>query len=72
MLCCGCRDSLIDMTKRVYICRTCSPDIEESGEGIYWCKDCKDEEPKHAHKLEKFKGIPGLVDDETKNETKGA
>ena len=71
MLCTVCRDCLLDINKRVYICRTCSPNIEETGDAIYWCKNCKDSDD-HEHQREKFRGLPGLVqqqdDDQHKNE----
>lgn len=54
MLCQGCRTSLLDMSKRVFICKECSPD-PENGDAIYWCLKCKDSSD-HEHKLEKFKG----------------
>jgi len=48
MLCSVCQECLLDINKRVYICRTCSPNIEETGDAIYWCKVCKDKED-HEH-----------------------
>ena len=41
MLCTECGDCLIDINKRVYVCRECSPDLN-SGNIIYWCQKCKD------------------------------
>mmetsp|Transcript_11976 Transcript_11976/g.20219 ORF Transcript_11976/g.20219 Transcript_11976/m.20219 type:complete len:258 (-) Transcript_11976:25-798(-) len=55
MLCQGCRVSLIDLSKRVFICRECSPD-PENGEALYWCQKCRDATD-HPHSLEKFKGM---------------
>ena len=59
MLCSVCKDSLINVNKRVYICKECSPDME-AGDIMYWCQKCK-EETEHEHKRRKFKGIAGLV-----------
>jgi predicted amidophosphoribosyltransferase len=53
MLCTVCRESLIDLNKRVYVCHECSPDIK-NGDAAYWCKNCKDSS-EHEHKREKFK-----------------
>ena len=70
MLCTGCRECLLDPSKRVYVCRTCSPDIDETGEAIYWCKRCK-ESTDHDHPREKFKGLPGLVEEPEKKKDDG-
>jgi DNA-directed RNA polymerase subunit RPC12/RpoP len=59
MLCDSCGESLIDASKRVYICSECSGDFD-SGDVLYFCLKCKTEK-KHEHKLEKLKGIPGEV-----------
>ncbi len=61
MLCSVCKESLININKRVYYCKEpeCSPDIE-GGNIMYWCQKCK-EETDHEHKRSKFKGIAGLV-----------
>ena len=61
MLCTVCKDSLIDLSKRVYICKECSPDIK-AGNIVYWCQKCK-ESTYHEHKRSKFKGIPGITDE---------
>jgi len=63
MLCHVCRDSLLDVNKRVYICRECSTD-PEAGDAVYWCKKCK-ESTEHEHKREKYKGHV-LPEDNTK------
>jgi hypothetical protein len=57
MLCCECGDNLIDLSKRVFVCRECSPNIEE-GDALYWCKKCY-ESTQHDHKREKLKGGEG-------------
>ena len=69
MLCTECRDCLLDPSKRAYVCRTCSPNIEETGDAIYWCKSCK-ESTEHEHLRERFKGMPGMVED-TDDKKKG-
>ena len=70
MLCQVCRESLIDLSKRVYICKTCSPDADE-GDAMYWCKKCK-ESTEHEHPRVKFTGMqepegdgakPKIIDD---------
>lgn len=55
MLCSNCKDSLLDLNKRVYICKECSPDFE-AGNIVYWCQKCK-ETTEHEHKRSKFKGF---------------
>ena len=55
MLCTECGDSLIDLNKRVYICKECSPNLDQ-GDAIYWCQKCK-ESTEHEHKREKYKGL---------------
>ena len=67
MLCSVCKDSLINVNKRVYYCKECSPDIE-AGQITYWCQKCK-EETEHEHKRHKFKGIPGLTGAEKEGES---
>jgi len=64
MLCYGCGDSLIDLNKRVYISEESlrNGDVE-SGDALYWCKKCKDS-TEHEHKRVRFKGIPGLTQDD--------
>ena len=54
MLCVYCRESLLDLNKRVYICREESPD-PEAGDAVYSCKKCK-ESGKDERKWEKYKG----------------
>lgn len=65
MLCHECKDSLIDVNKRVFICKECSPDID-AGDAVYWCKKCK-ESTEHEHKREKYRG---LVDSENAEKDK--
>lgn len=55
MLCSVCKISLIDSSKRVYVCKECSGDVE-SGDIVYWCAKCK-EETEHEHKRTKYKGL---------------
>lgn len=57
MLCHDCKDCLIDLSKRVYYCKTCSEDFD-SGDIVYFCLKCK-EKDSHEHKLQKLKGLPG-------------
>lgn len=57
MLCHNCKDSLINLSKRVYVCRECSGEFDK-GDIMYFCLKCK-KEGVHEHKLEKLKGLPG-------------
>ena len=57
MLCCECGDNLLDLSKRVFVCKQCSPNLEE-GDALYWCKKCY-EKTQHEHKREKLKGGEG-------------
>lgn len=57
MLCSVCDDSLIDLSKRVYYCKECSPN-PEAGDMVYWCNKCK-ESTEHEHKRSKLKSMPG-------------
>ena len=54
MMCSVCKESLIDLSKRVYYCETCSPSLKK-GDIIYWCKDCYSK-TEHDHKRDKLKG----------------
>jgi len=54
MLCVYCNESLIDLNKRVYICREESPD-PDGGDAIYCCKKCK-ESKKDDRSWERYKG----------------
>ena len=54
MQCCECKDSLIDLSKRVYYCPTCSSSFKD-GDILYWCKDCY-KKTDHEHEREKLKG----------------
>jgi hypothetical protein len=58
MLCDDCGESLLELSKRVYTCKTCSGDFDQ-GDIVYFCLKCK-EKGTHEHKLEKMKGNPGL------------
>ena len=49
----------MDISKRVFICRQCSPSLEK-GDAIYWCRKCNDT-TKHEHKREKLKGGEGHI-----------
>ena len=53
-MCCECKDSLIDLSKRVFFCPTCSSSIKD-GDILYWCKDCY-KKTEHDHVREKLKG----------------
>ena|SRR5438105_4373504 len=57
MLCHDCKDSLLDLSKRVFICKECSGDFNK-GDVVYFCLKCKTKGT-HEHKLEKLKGVPG-------------
>jgi len=53
MQCCECNKTLIDLSKRVFVCETCSDDID-SGDALLWCKQCY-ETTEHEHKRTKLK-----------------
>ena len=53
MRCCVCKESLIDLSKRVYYCPTTSN--IKTGDIIYWCKDCY-LTTEHEYKREKLRG----------------
>ena len=57
MLCSVCQESLIDVSKRVYFCVECSPDIA-NGNVTYWCNNCK-KSTEHEHIRKKMKGQIG-------------
>ena len=50
MQCSVCRKSLIDLSKRVYVC---SKSVED-GDPIYWCKKCY-ETTEHEYKRTKMR-----------------
>ena len=54
MMCSVCKESLIDLSKRVFYCPTCSDSIKD-GDMVYWCKDCY-KKTDHEHVREKLKG----------------
>lgn len=54
MQCTECHKSLIELSKRVFTCETCSTD-PESGDAVYWCKKCF-ETTEHEHKRIRHKG----------------
>lgn len=55
MMCCVCDKSLLELSKRVFICSTCSTKEElKAGNALYWCKDCS-KSSEHEHKLTKLK-----------------
>lgn len=56
MLCHSCGECLIEQSKSVFICQTCTTDIK-SGDALYFCLKCKKED-KHEHKLKKLKNRP--------------
>ena len=60
MRCIECKNSLIDVTKRVYTCvnQECSPD-PSNGDAVYWCKDCK-KSTDHSHRRGKVRGQAGF------------
>ena len=49
MLCCECKESLLDASKRVYY------DETNKDEGVFWCKDCA-KTTTYEGKLTKLKG----------------
>ena len=57
MLCHHCKECLLDYSKTVFICKTCSGDATQ-GDLVYFCRKCKKEEV-HEHKLSKLKVMPG-------------
>lgn len=58
MLCHTCGDCLLEASKRVYVCKPCSPNFE-TGDILYFCLKCKKEGKHPDHKLEKLKVLPG-------------
>jgi hypothetical protein len=67
MLCHSCGDCLIEHSKSVFVCTTCTTDIK-AGDALYFCLKCKKEE-KHEHKLKKLKNVPDQ--DEEQKEGQG-
>jgi protein KRI1 len=59
MLCHSCGECLLEHSKSVFVCQTCSKDFS-AGEVLYFCLKCKKED-KHEHKLSKLKNAPGEV-----------
>ena len=57
MQCYECGKSLIDLSKRVYVCEKSTQEEIESGDGRYWCKNCY-ETTEYEHKRIKLK--PGM------------
>lgn len=57
MLCNQCGDCLLDASKSVFICKTCTSDFE-SGDVVYFCLKCKKADT-HEHKLSKLRILPG-------------
>ena len=57
MQCCTCKKSLLELSKRIYVCETCSLNIAE-GDAKYWCKKCQ-ETTEHEHKRTKLKAGTG-------------
>ena len=53
MQCCTCKKSLLDLSKRIFVCETCSPDLKE-GDALLWCRKCH-ESTEHEHKRTKLK-----------------
>lgn len=58
MLCHNCKECLLEASKRVYICKTCSKDFD-AGDVMYFCMKCKSADAHPEHKLEKLKVLPG-------------
>jgi hypothetical protein len=58
MLCHSCGECLLEASKRVYICKECSKDIER-GDIMYFCLKCKNAGSHPEHKLEKLKAAAG-------------
>jgi len=59
MLCHECGECLMEQSKSVFICRTCTTDISK-GDILYFCLKCKKSD-KHEHKLSKMKHIVNNV-----------
>ena len=58
MVCCECGKSLLELSRRVFVCNTCCEEEDiQNGDAYYWCKDCK-ETTDHEHKLNKLKNQP--------------
>ncbi len=53
MQCCECKKSLLELSKRIFVCETCSVDVK-AGDAMLWCKKCH-EETEHEHKRTKLK-----------------
>ena len=53
MQCSHCKKSLLELSKRIFVCETCSDDIS-AGDALLWCKKCH-EETEHEHKRTKLK-----------------
>ena len=53
MQCSECGISLLDLSKRVFVCETCSHDLD-AGDALLWCKKCF-VSTEHEHKRTKFK-----------------
>ena len=51
MQCCECKISLIELSKRVFTCETCSSD-PAAGDAVFWCRKCNDS-TEHEHKRTK-------------------
>ena len=56
-MCHHCGECLLEQSKSVFYCKTCSEDIN-SGDVLYFCLKCKKAEV-HDHKVSKLKVVPG-------------
>ena len=56
MLCHTCGECLLEQSKSVFICNTCTTDLI-AGDAVYFCLKCKKSD-KHEHKLSKLKEAP--------------
>lgn len=61
MQCSACKVSLLELSKRVFICETCSEDHGQ-GDAVYWCKKCF-ESTEHEHKRTKFRQFQQASED---------
>ena len=68
-MCCICSKSLIDLSKRVYVCETYTDEEIKQGDALYWCKDCKDNTD-HDYKRVKLKSHLFPKDDEDEDKSK--
>ncbi len=70
MLCHTCGECLLEQSKSVFICQTCTKDFQK-GDTLYFCLKCKKSD-QHEHKLSKLKAVPGeIAAEQLMNKDKG-